>query len=180
MKIVAFSGSNSQNSINLQLVNFCLTYFAHESIEVLDLNDYEMPLFSVDREKLGFPPQTLSFIETLSTADALIISVAEHNSNITVALKNILDWCSRANQHFLKDKPVLLLSTSPGGYGGGNAMQKAQVIFPKLGASIITYFSLPSFHVNFKDGQIVNPELKVEMEQHIAAFQQKTQQLFKL
>lgn len=172
MKILAFAGSNSSRSINLQFATYALTHFTRDEHLVLDLNDYEMPLFSVDREKQqGYPEQARQFIRNIQDCDALVVSLAEHNRSFTAAFKNILDWCSRLDREFFAQKPMLLLSTSPGGYGGGNVMAQALGVFPKLGAQIVASFSLPSFGRNFTEGQgITDPELRAQFMERIETF----------
>ena len=49
-KIIAFGASSSKNSINKQLATFAANQFQNASVEILDLNDYEMPVFSVDKQ----------------------------------------------------------------------------------------------------------------------------------
>jgi NAD(P)H-dependent FMN reductase len=66
MKIFAFAGSNSSTSINKKLVVFSLRSFPNDQINLIDLNDYEMPLFSVDREKNGFPKEASLFLENIN------------------------------------------------------------------------------------------------------------------
>lgn len=114
-KIIAFAGSNSSTSINRQLVQHTLGYFSEFDLTFLDLNDFEMPIFSVDREREDFPPQAQQFIQAITQADAIICSLAEHNRSYTVAFKNIMDWCSRLDMNFFHNKPMMLMSTSPGG-----------------------------------------------------------------
>ncbi|MEM9679222.1 MAG: NAD(P)H-dependent oxidoreductase, partial [Bacteroidota bacterium] len=41
--IIAFSGSNSSKSINKQLVTYAASLLNGVNIDLLDLNDYEMP-----------------------------------------------------------------------------------------------------------------------------------------
>lgn len=149
MKIVAFAGSNSSTSINKQLVVYALTHFSEDQINVLDLRDYALPMFSIDEEKLEKPAQAFNFIQQIQEADAIICSVSEHNHNFTAVFKNLLDWCSRIDMNFLQQKPMFLMSTSPGGYGGGNAMKQAQSVFPTFKADIVDTFSLPRFYENF-------------------------------
>lgn len=163
MKIIAFAGSNSSKSINKKLVEYTLKYFEGVEIELLDLNDYEMPLYSIDREESnGIPEKTREFRNKLSNADGIICSLAEHNRSYTVAFKNIFDWCSRVDMDIFANKPMLLMSTSPGGFGGGNVMNLAKSFFPKCGANIIETFSLPSFNQNFINAEIINEELRLE------------------
>ena len=44
MNIVAFGGSSSKNSINKHLATYATTFFEGADIQILDLNDYEMPI----------------------------------------------------------------------------------------------------------------------------------------
>ncbi|MAX44670.1 MAG: hypothetical protein CL589_18860 [Alteromonadaceae bacterium] len=85
MKILAYAGSNSLNSINKQLVTYATTLLPEVGIhdfEILDLNDFDMPLFSVDKEKeLGNPEPAMRFMNKIEECDALIISLAEHNGS---------------------------------------------------------------------------------------------------
>lgn len=150
MNIIAFAASTSKASINKQLVAHTLTHFSESDTTLLDLNDYEVPLFSVDLEKeIGHPEAAKRFIADLAPADLIIISMAEHNGNYTAAFKNLFDWCSRIEANIFKDKPLLLMSTSPGGYGGKNSLGAAVARFPRHGAEILETFSLPSFEANF-------------------------------
>lgn len=171
MKITAFAGSNSSMSINKQLVQFACSYLNEHEIDLLDLNDYEMPLFSVDREaENGYPGEAYTFLKKLENADALVVSLAENNRTYSVAFKNIFDWISRIEKKpFFK--PMLLMSTSPGGYGGGNVMETAKKFLPQFGAEIIETFSLPKFQENFrKDLGIIHPEYKRELEGKVESF----------
>lgn len=171
MKITAFAGSNSSKSINKKLVEYTLKAFPEFEIKLLDLNDFEMTIYSMDREKNGgIPEKAYEFRTHLAQSDAIICSLAEHNRAYTVAFKNIFDWCSRIDMNIFANKPMLLMSTSPGGFGGGNVMNLAKAFFPKCGANIIETFSLPSFHQNFPEADIVNEELKKEHQAKVAAF----------
>jgi Predicted flavoprotein len=161
MRILAFAGSNSRQSINRKFVIHTTSFFKEHDITLLDLNDFEMPLFSVDREANdGYPERAYKLIDHISEADLIILSLAEHNGSYTVAFKNVMDWCSRTNSKFLQNKPMFLMSTSPGGFGGGNVMNAAIARLPRLGADVLTTFSLPSFYQNFdQEAGISNPEL---------------------
>lgn len=167
MKITGLAASTSSTSINKQLVNYVLTHYFHDAVQtLLDLNDYEMPLFSVDRElESGHPEAAHRFLEDLGRADLLVISMAEHNGNYTAAFKNTFDWASRVNAKVFQNKPVLLLSTSPGGYGAKNSLNAAIARFPKHGATILATFSLPSFEQNFSpENGITDDALRTELE----------------
>lgn len=162
MKILAFGGSSSKHSINKQLAAYAASLFEGGEVDLIDLNDYELPLFNVDREKLiGHPPAARTFLDKIEWADILVISVAEHNAGLTSAFKNIYDWASRQKKVVFNDTPLLLLSASPGKMGGKNALEAAKISLKWYGGNIKATFSLPLFNENFdtEAGKISNKEL---------------------
>lgn len=165
-KIIAFAGSSSKNSINKQLATYAAHLFENAEVEVLDLNDYEMPLFSVDREKdNGIHNLAHDFYAKIGSADLLVVSLAEHNGAYSSAFKNILDWTSRINNKTFQQKPMLLMATSPGARGGATVLDIASKRFAFQGAELKGTFSLPVFFENFDAVHgIINPELKKELE----------------
>lgn len=168
MKILAFGGSNSSNSINKKLATYTTSLFKEYSIEIIDLNDYEMPLFSVDKiAKNGLPQLALDFAKKIDESDLLIMSLAENNGAYTVAFKNIFDWISviQERKAFWGNKPTFLMATSPGPRGGASVLNLAKTTLPFYGANVIESFSLPSFHENFNEEKgIVNAEFATELK----------------
>ncbi len=164
-KIIAFSASSSKNSINKQLATYAANLFENWVVEILDLNDYEMPIFSVDKEKEnGIHEFAHAFYAKIGSADFVVISFAEHNGAYSSSFKNILDWVSRINSKTFQEKPVLLLSTSPGPRGGNSVLEIAKNRFPFQGAVVKGSFSLPSFNDNFDiEKGIVNTDLKSQL-----------------
>ena len=164
-KIIAFGASSSKTSINKQLATYAAHQFKNVEVEILDLNDYEMPIYSVDKEKEnGIHSLANDFYTKIGSANFIIISFAEHNGGYSAAFKNILDWASRINAKTFQQKPMLLLATSPGGRGGKSVLEMAKNHLPHQGADIKGSFSLPSFHDNFKlEVGITNEDLKNEL-----------------
>ena len=156
MKIIAFAASNSSNSINKKLATNATTFFQGETIEILDLNDYEMPLFSSDRiAKNGIPRLATDFARKIDESDLLIISLAEHNGSNSVAFKNIFDYISRLpNRKAFGEKPVLLMATSPGGRGGATVLEMAKNNLPYSGGNVVATFSLPDRHHKRSSGNL--------------------------
>lgn len=164
-KIIAFGGSSSRNSINKQLATYAANLFPNTEVEILDLNDYEMPVFSVDKEKeQGIHSLAHDFYNKIGTADLIVLSLAEHNGAYATAFKNILDWASRINAKTFQQKPMLLLATSPGARGGSSVLDIASKRFPFQGAEVKGTFSLPTFYENFDMvNGIIDPELKNQL-----------------
>ena len=150
MKIVAFAASNSSQSINRALASYTANLVPGAEVDLLDLNDFEMPIFSEDREReSGHPPAAGAFLARIAAADALVISYAEHNGSFSVAYKNVLDWASRISRKVFQQKPTLMLATSPGAGGGASVLALAERSAPSMGAELIASVSVPSFHDHF-------------------------------
>ncbi len=166
MKIIAFAASSSRNSINKQLVTYAASLYAGAEVEVLDLNQYELPLFSVDKEQeLGKPQLAQDFFAKIGASDAVIISYAEHNGSYTAAYKNLFDWCSRINQQLFQNKPLVLLSTSPGAGGASSVLAAAVNSAPYFNGQLKASLSVPSFYQNFdvEKGCLSNKDIEAEL-----------------
>lgn len=154
-KTIAFAGSNSSISINHQIISYVATL--SENIEVIKLTAYEAPIYSYDlEEQNGIPTSIINLNKKLATFDRLIISVAEHNGNLTAFFKNTVDWLSRNNKDFLKGKEIVLLSCSPGKAGASSALAIAEKMLPRFGATITAAISIANFEEVFKDEKLTN------------------------
>lgn len=172
-KIIVFGASTSNKSINQQLATHCTTYLKDTEAMILNLNDFPMPIFDVDYEAENGSPEKANELSALfDTAEGFIVSLAEHNGSYSAAFKSIYDWLSRINGKVWRNKPVLLLSTSPGGRGGKSVMETAAASFPFMGAQVSGTFSLPSFNDNFdsNDG-LKNEEHQEEVKNLIRIFE---------
>ena len=173
MKIIAFGGSPSKNSINKKLATYAASLFENADVEILDLNDFQMPLFSVDIEKeIGQHPLAQAFLDKIASADVLVVSLAENNGNYSAAFKNVFDWCSRINGKVFQQKSMLLMATSDGKRGGATVLEIAKNAFPRYGADIKATFSLPSFSDNFdvEKEKISNVVLDTQLKEIVKNF----------
>lgn len=170
-KIFALSGSNRKQSIH----NAMLAALQNENSNITlgNLNDYQAPLYNLDDEETtGIPSSINQFIQDISDVEHLIIATPEHNGNLPVSLKNVLDWASRVNNQFLTGKKVIVLSTSPGARGGAGANQILSTMLPFFGAEVIGSAVLPSFYDTFDLGtlQIKDDAFKQHVLELIAKF----------
>jgi len=125
-----------------------------------------LPLFSEDREKeLGHPELAKAFLTKIAASDALLVSFAEHNGSYSAAYKNLFDWSSRVGKKVFQDKPMVLLSTSPGPRGGATVLAAATGSMPFFGGDVKASLAIPSFHENFDAERDVlrNEELKTKL-----------------
>jgi len=171
--IIAFAGSNSKTSINKQLAEYVASLVENAHVTVLDLNDFEMPLYGIDLEnETGIPKAAHEFLELIKKSDGIVLSLAEHNGAYATVFKNAFDWMSRIDGKLWSNKPMLLMATSPGGRGGATVLEIAKGRFPYMGGNIVADFSLPSFMNNFSiDDGLVNDDLNAELKLKIEQFQ---------
>jgi NAD(P)H-dependent FMN reductase len=150
MKVIAFGASTSKTSINKQLATYTANLIAGANVETIDLNDFPLPLFSEDTEKeLGQPANAKAFFDKLGSADAIVISFAEHNGSYSAAFKSLFDWASRIDQKVYQGKPAVFLATSPGPGGAGSVLAAATGSAPYFDADVKASVSVPNFYDNF-------------------------------
>lgn len=173
--ILAFGASTSSASINHKLAihaaNLAAASIEDGTVEVLDLNDYEMPIYSQDRQDAdGIPEPAQRFYDVIGAADAIIISFAEHNGSYSAAFKNVYDWASRIDMQVYQNRPVLMLATAPGGRGGQGVLEAAKTPAPFFGADLQGTLSVPSFYDNFDAdaGELTDPDLAAALADIVA------------
>lgn len=177
MKLLAFAATTNSQSINRRLIDHATELLrdglvADVTVETIDLNDYEMPIYSADRELAGGVPELArDFYSKIGQADAVMVSFAEHNGFYTAAYKNIFDWASRIDMRVYQDKPAVLFSTSVGPGGGGNVLNTAVMSGQFFGYDVKASLSIPSFHDNFDSdaGKLTNLDLDAQFRSALAA-----------
>ena len=171
--ILSFAGTSSKESINKQLVSYASSLLKNANTTILDLNDFELPIYSIDLEKeQGIPENAHKFLNLIKSADGIVLSLAEHNGAYTAVFKNLFDWMTRIESKIFYNKPMFLMATSPGGRGGLTVLEIAKGRFPFHDGNIIEVFSLPFFGNNFSNGSIVNEELNHELLNKVIIFQE--------
>ncbi|MFB9052348.1 NADPH-dependent FMN reductase [Formosa undariae] len=170
--VIAFAGSNSKQSINKQLVSYTGSLIEKVDVTVLDLNDFDLPIYSVDLEaEQGLPENAKRMFEAIKNSAGIIISLAEHNGAYASVFKNMFDWVSRVEPKTFQSKPMFLMATSPGVRGGQSVLEMAKDRFPRHDGTIVATFSLPSFYDNFSEGKINNSELNALLLKEVKQFE---------
>jgi chromate reductase len=173
-KIIVFTASTNPHSINRELLRPAVSYFNNERIHVVELKDIEVPVYSECLENsAGIPDQIYTLYRSFSQADAFIFSTPEHNGLLPAFFKNVIDWMSRINQTIFFNKPVFVLSTSPGANGGATSVNILKQVLPFWGAKPVFTYSLGYFHKNFdvENGRIVNESDRERFRQLLHEFQ---------
>lgn len=174
-KILAFSGSLRAGSFNQKLVKIAAEGAREGGAEVtvISLSDFPMPLFDEDLEaKSGKPEKAKELKKLFNEHDALLIASPEYNSMITGALKNAIDWVSRADSEdeemlsVIAGKKAAIISASPGGYGGARSLGFLRPFLGNIKVEVLEEeFSLPKAHEAFDDdGQLKDPEAAAKVK----------------
>ena len=143
-RIVCFAGSTRAASFNVRLVRAAarMAEASGAEVEVLDLADYDMPIFGEDLEAEGTPDAARAFKEKLKGADGFLISTPEYNSSYPALLKNAIDWASRpaegeAMLAAFKGKACGLFAASPGGLGGIRVLPQLRTLMMNIGVRVV-------------------------------------------
>lgn len=81
-----------------------------------------VPHFNQDLYVDPLPAPVRHLRDQIAAADGIVISSGEYNHGVPGVLKNALDWASRPhNGSPLRDKPVLIMTSSPAVTGGVRA-----------------------------------------------------------
>ena len=174
MRILCFAGSLRQDSNNKKLVRNAARLIEElnlADVEYIDLADYPMVLYDGDIEQSGAPASVGKLGAKIAAADALVIATPEYNGGITGVLKNTIDWLSRLKPMPLNEKHLLLLSASPGPWGGVRGLWHSRVPFEALGVHVFPRMvSVPMAHAAFDERERVTGERAAQLESLLRAF----------
>lgn len=179
LKIVAFAGSLRAGSHNKKLLAVAVdaARAAGAEVTVVDLRELALPLFDQDLEDVsGLPDGAKRFKALLREADGLLIASPEYNSSITAALKNAIDWASRAETDdepplvAFKGKVAALLAASPGALGGLRGLVTVRSILGNLGVLVLPdQVAIPTAHEAFDDTGKLKDERKAKQVARLAS-----------
>jgi len=178
-KLLAFGASSSRKSKNKKLASYVANRMAPKEAILIDLNEFEMPIYSEDREQeIGIPDKAYKFKKLVNESIGIIISLAEHNGSYTSAFKNIYDWISVIEKTVWSNKPLILLSTSDGQNAGKTVLKAALSRFSRQSHQEIPHFALPKFNENFSDtAGIIDKKLSEELDKQIGIFSRQVDDL---
>ena len=145
--VLVLVGSLRAASINKQLAELAVeTAPEGVTLQVFDRLG-ELPHYNedIDTGEVAEPVRALR--EAAAAAGAALVVTPEYNGSIPGVLKNAIDWLSRPwGDSALKDKPVAVIGTALGGYGGVWAHDETRKSFGIAGPRVIEdlKLSIPS------------------------------------
>jgi chromate reductase len=120
-RLLGISGSIRKASINTAILKTLSEKLGTKaSLTVFPLND--IPPYNQDLESDMLPAPVRALKAAIAGSDGIILCSPEYNHGMSGVLKNALDWASRPGfASPLKNKPALLMASSPGYVGGARA-----------------------------------------------------------
>jgi chromate reductase, NAD(P)H dehydrogenase (quinone) len=113
-------------------------------IEIFPLD--AVPLYNADLDGDHKPEPVVALKSAIRDCAGLVLVSPEYNYGVSGVLKNALDWASRPGyQSVLKEKPVLIISNSPGLLGGVRAQAQLR---QTLGATLSRVVATPDIVVS--------------------------------
>jgi NAD(P)H-dependent FMN reductase len=119
------------------------------TVEILDLNVYQFPLFN---ERLKYQPSpspdVLDFAEKIKKADGVIIVTPEYNGGYPASIKNVVDLLYDEWFH----KPIAISTSSDGSFGGSQVIISLLFTLWKIHAWVIpAMFPVPNLETSFTE-----------------------------
>lgn len=139
MKLLAFAASVRQASLNRRLLDRAVTFArdAGAEVDVAEFRAFDMPVYDGDLDaSTGLPPGARALRERIEAANAVLIAAPEYNYSVAGALKNAIDWVSRARPMPWRGRCVYLMSASPSPMGGIRGLWHTRVPLEGCGALV--------------------------------------------
>ena len=171
LKVLGICGSLRRQSTNLGLLKYARDN-APQGMEVKLADLTEVPFYNSDLTDVSASVQEL--LDDIEQADALLLACPEYNYSIAPALKNALDWASRASDnHLLAGKPAAII-----GSGGGRGTARAQYHLRQVCVFLdIRLLNKPevfsnAFNGSFdKEGNLIDVKIQQLVVEQLAALQ---------
>jgi chromate reductase, NAD(P)H dehydrogenase (quinone) len=173
-RILAFGGSLRTESFNQKLVTIAArgARGAGAQVTLIRLRDFPMPLYDQEIEdSKGMPENAAKLKALFAEHDGLLIASPEYNSGITAALKNAIDWVSRATSEdepplsAIRGKIAAILAASPGGYGGSRCLAQFRTLLENISVTVLPdQVTVPKVHEKMdEDGELKDVALQASV-----------------
>jgi NAD(P)H-dependent FMN reductase len=172
-RILVLVGSLRSGSDNLRLAEAAAKLAPNGiSVEIFD-GLADVALYNEDIDQPGAAAAADRLRAEVESADALLLVTPEYNGTMSAALKNAIDWISRPfGVGVISGKPVAVIGTSHGQYGGVWAHDDARKAARIAGANVLDdlKLSVAAAHIRFASIHPVDDEeIAVTMPEILAS-----------
>ncbi|MEO6403870.1 MAG: NAD(P)H-dependent oxidoreductase [Ferruginibacter sp.] len=136
------------------------------AVEILDLKEYNFPVFEERLKNLADPsPALLNYTSKIKEADGIILVTPEYNGGYPASIKNAIDVLYAEWYH----KPMAIATVSDGSFGGSQVITSLQFSLWKIKAWVVpAMFPVPTVDKSFNEAGV--PTDKDGTDKRAAAF----------
>jgi chromate reductase len=182
--LLVLGGSLRAESYNQKLATIAagLAREAGAEVALISLRDFRLPIFDEDLEEAEGKSEAAKRLKALFVkADGFIIASPEYNSGITAALKNAIDWVSRADSEeeapllAFKGKTAAIIAASPSGGGGARSLAQLRTLLLNIRVEVVTReVTVPAAYEAFgEDGQLLDKAKEAELKELVTELVEK-------
>lgn len=170
IKILAIAGSTRKESYNAKLLSNAVEFINAQNVgvqaQIVNLNDYTLPLYDGDlEEKEGLPANVIKLKKLFMEHHGLLFALPEYNSSMSPVFKNVIDWVSRPHigektLGCFTGKVAALLSASPGKLGGIRGLIPVRSLLENINVIVIpNQFCLGAANEAFnQEGKLISEQ----------------------
>lgn len=173
IKLLGIAGSLRRHSTNKGLLRAARSVLPEGvTLEIADL--LEVPLFNPDFPEP--PPAVARVLAQMDAADGFVLAATEYNYSVAPALKNILDWASRAPANSLLCGKAAAMLGAGGPMGTGIGTARAQYHLRQICVFLdLRVLNKPEVFVNAyaggfdEEGNLKDPEIRAQIAAQMQA-----------
>lgn len=143
ISILALVGSLRAASVNRQIAELAAAT-APDGITVTVFEGLgELPFYNEEIDGPDVVAQVTALRRAVAEVDAVLVVTPEYNGSIPAVVKNAIDWLSRPfGDGAVKGKPLAVIGTALGQYGGVWAHDETRKSFGIAGATVVDEVTL--------------------------------------
>ena len=179
LQFVAISGSLRKGSYNTMALQ-AAQKLAPPSVVIQQLTIEGLPLYNFDLYSHQQPETAEKLSEAINESDAVIFVTPEYNYSIPGVLKNAIDFLSKHPLKPFDNKPVGIISASPGMLGGVRAQYHLRQIMVAVNAVVLNQPEVMIAQANTKfdgDGNLVDKNTKEFISKFILELESLTNRI---
>ena len=189
-KLLFFAGSIRKGSINQKLVDLSADIAKAQGVEVtvINLGDYEMPIYNGDLESAeGLPENAIKLKQLFIEHDGFYIVSPEYNSSFSALLKNSIDWISRPHEadetplSAFAGKVAAIGAVAPGALGGLRGLVPLRMLLGNIAVNVVpNQVAIPfGFDAFDENNKLKNEQHHKMLEASVSQFIETTKALKK-
>lgn len=171
LKVIALCGSLRKDSYNRKALAIAKKIATDAGAEVteFDLRELNLPMYDGDVEAKGFPESVQKIRSAAEQAHVFLFATPEYNASTSGALKNAIDWLSRAPK-MLPGKVAAVFGATTGMSGTVRGQMHLREILADTGLILLPkpVVLIRSAATAFtEDGQFTDPKTHASLKELI-------------